>query len=140
MHLVISGQDLRELEVGAFDGERLVAHERIQTSPEGYLAAIDRALHQWCLGDSLTGVIVVTGPGSFTASRVSTTIANAIAFTRSLPIVALQNPKRLALADLLFGVKLQPRASVDPSYDRPPNITAPRGDNRADSSNAEMLQ
>ena len=62
--------------------------EQIDSSPEGYLHALDTKLQEWDIDQStLSGLIVVTGPGSFTASRVSTTIANSIAFTQSIPVV-----------------------------------------------------
>ena len=101
--------------------------------PEKYLHSLDETLKEWGVIDKqeFEGVIVVTGPGSFTASRVSTTIANGFAFTRSIPVIGLSNPNHLDLESLLSlndevntGVHF-----VIPTYNRPPSITVANHEN-----------
>lgn len=79
--LLISGQDIRELSLGLVRDGRLVGDVVVPASPERYLSAIAATLAGWNVrAEDLDALAVVTGPGSFTSSRVSTTIANAIAF------------------------------------------------------------
>ena len=114
---------------GIVEKGRLTKQKQCVSSfPEDYLRLLNDTLGEWGMKDNeqpFEGVIVVTGPGSFTASRVSTTIANGFAFTRSIPIIGLSNPDLLDLASL---VSLISSVNVEtdfviPTYNRPPNIT-----------------
>lgn len=108
----------------------------IETQPEGYLQALDQTLKQWKLSVAdLTEILVVSGPGSFTASRVSTTLANGLAFARGIPIRGIDNPEYLPLKDLLLRTVSSQQMNVLPTYDRPPEITQEKkrnGDNEPD--------
>ena len=129
MMLLIAAQDIGELTVGLI--ERPPAHPRIltlPTNPEGYLAAIDETLKEWKTSlDDLEGIVVVTGPGSFTASRVSTTIAKGLSCSKKIPLYAVANEGRLdarALVDTIdWSCPLAPSTFAVPLYDRPPQIT-----------------
>lgn len=71
---------------------------------------------------SLEGIVVFTGEGSFTGLRIGTTVANAIAYSNNIPIVAASG------ADWLEdGVKnlknAEPGKLVAPVYHSEPNIT-----------------
>ncbi|NQV89802.1 hypothetical protein HQ487_00170 [Candidatus Uhrbacteria bacterium] len=124
MYLLIASQDIHSLTLGLSEGMEIQFEVTLVESPEGFLSALNRFLHEQSVNlEQLKGVIVVTGPGSFTASRISTTIANGIAFTQSIPIFGLENPDRLDLAQLLAGRTFEGGASVNSSYDRPPLIT-----------------
>ncbi|MBI5793472.1 hypothetical protein HZA87_00065 [Candidatus Uhrbacteria bacterium] len=128
MELAILAQNMDSLTLAIVENHKIVRERVACILPEQYLKTIHETMHRWevPLGE-LTGVLVVTGPGSFTASRVSTTIANAIAFARSLPIRGIENPKRLSLKELLYSMPIQdPAAFALPTYNRPPNITKPR--------------
>jgi len=70
----------------------------------------------------LNGIVVFSGSGSFTGLRIGTTVANALAYSLSIPVV------KTAGADWLSGVgsalaKAQLGQFVQPDYDRAPNIT-----------------
>lgn len=73
----------------------------------------------------LTGLVVFTGAGSFTGLRIGTTVANALAYSNEVPIVAGEGEDWLA-----DGLKKLPDAKLEkyviPTYDREPNITKPR--------------
>lgn len=128
MFLVICAQDLHIISFGMFAEGRLIKQKRFDVSvPENYLALLDETLKEWEFPKNqlFEGVIVVTGPGAFTASRVSTTIANGFAFTQSIPVIGFSNPKFLDLESLLslnsdvnMGIQF-----VIPTYNRSPNIT-----------------
>lgn len=135
MQLLIVAQDIASISLGLVEDRRVVKERTIATNPEGYLGALHETLQQWnFVPDQIEKIFVVTGPGSFTASRVSTTIANVLAFTQNIPIVALENPGHLSLKEL--DLSTQQRVSyANPTYDRPPEITVgkkDRGDNADD--------
>ena len=127
MVLVMMGQDIRELSVALSRDGRVAESKTLAASPESYLRDVATALSDWGVTlDDLNAVAVVTGPGSFTSSRVSVTIANAIAFAKGIPVIGIPNPERLDIVALTVPANLPPadRFAV-PVYDRPPHITAP---------------
>lgn len=136
MKLVIAAQDIASITFGLSDGGHIKQEKTVQTSPEGYLAALDQVLKDWSVTPAdIETLIVVTGPGSFTASRVSTTLANGLGFAWGVPVVGMENPEHLPLRSLDLST-LEPAIShVMPTYDRPPEITVSkktRGDNTSD--------
>ena len=125
--LVIAGQDIRELSVGLSRDGAVVESRTIVASPETYLRDVARALDDWKTTlDDLNAVAVVTGPGSFTSSRVSVMIANGIAFAKGIPVVGIPNVERADFATLTIPTILPPIDQFAvPIYDRPPHITSP---------------
>jgi len=130
MFLFFSAQDISSIEVGLLDAEgRLLAFRKTETTPEKYLATISGFLaEQQVFAEVLEKIIVVSGPGAFTASRLTVTIANALSFAKNIPVVGVENPKRRGGEDLIqkFGkdwVRTTSAGFVNPTYDRPPNIT-----------------
>ncbi|MBI4435717.1 hypothetical protein HY630_03530 [Candidatus Uhrbacteria bacterium] len=136
MKLVICAQDIRAISFGLVGEKGIQREETVETQPEGYLAALDQTLAQWNVVPSdLRGIIVVTGPGSFTASRVSTTIANGLAYTLVIPVVGIENKDHVSMRDLPLQDLPVGSGHTLSSYDRPPEITTSRkrnGDNARD--------
>jgi hypothetical protein len=126
--LLVCGQDIRSLSLGLVVDGRLERESLAAVPPERYLACVAETLAEWNTDVSdLGAVAVVSGPGSFTSSRVSTTIANAIAFARNIPVVAVENPERGDMRSLVAAIDLSVapvsgRFAV-PVYDRPPHVT-----------------
>lgn len=126
--LVISGQDIHELVLGLIQEKSLEKQKAVQTNPEGYLRVIDETLKEWevAIAD-IDAVVVVSGPGSFTASRVSVTIANALKFALALPLYVVENIERASLSELISKIDwekpLSSSSFAKPIYDRPPHIT-----------------
>jgi hypothetical protein len=130
MILFLSAQDISCLEVGLLDGEgRLLSFQEFIARPEDYLAAIANFL----LGHSvniidLKKVVVVSGPGSFTSTRIIVTIANTLSFANNLPVIGIVNTSRKNSKELLgelnsVWLKEKGRGFVSPVYDRTPLIT-----------------
>ena len=73
----------------------------------------------------LTGLIVFSGPGSFTSLRIGHTVANALADTLAVPVVGARGDDWLAQ-----GLKALPHARpgqpVLPYYGGEANITRPK--------------
>lgn len=128
MRLFLLAQDIGELEIGLEEEGKLAKITRVKAAPEQHLFEIDKQLKDWnCSLESIKGVYVVTGPGSFTASRVSITIANAIAFSQGIPVFPIQNDQRHSLADLHDAVNhSEGQSFAIPHYDRDPHITKPK--------------
>lgn len=129
MELAILAQDIGSLSLALLEDQSIHKECNLYGSPEHYLTLIDETLCDWGITlHQLSGVIVVTGPGSFTASRVSTTIANALAFALSIPVHGIENPHSLPLENLVASAFMSAKAVpfVLPSYNRPAHITQPR--------------
>lgn len=126
--LVICGQDIRSLSLGLVHDGALAHDLVVAATPETYLSTVASALAEWkvSLAD-LDAVVAVTGPGSFTSSRVSTVIANAVAFARGIPVYAVPNVERHNLRELVAAIDFSAPPALDrfaiPTYDRPPHIT-----------------
>jgi tRNA threonylcarbamoyladenosine biosynthesis protein TsaB len=75
--------------------------------------------------DQLGGLIVFTGPGSFTGLRIGATVANTVAYVKDLPIVGAHGDAWLAqgLRRLVNG---EDDTQVIPQYGAEPNITKPK--------------
>ncbi len=75
--------------------------------------------------EDLTGIGIFTGEGSFTGLRIGTTVANALAYSLSIPIVsgAGEDWQNDVVQKLMSG---QNEHIVVPRYDRPANITKPQ--------------
>lgn len=135
MKLVVSAQDIAFVTVGLVDKGEL-KEQTIKTPPEGYLAALDKVLKDWSVApQNLDAVIVVSGPGSFTASRVSTTMANGLGFAWNIPVIGIENPHHLLLKNLDLSAIEASMSYVMPTYDRSPESTVSkkmRGDNEGD--------
>lgn len=76
--------------------------------------------------ENLSGIIVFSGSGSFTGLRIGATVANALAYSHNIPVVAGKDDDWLAQGiDNLSTAN--PGEYVIPTYDREPNITKPKG-------------
>ncbi|GEM_PF-1048842 len=133
MILLIAAQDIRFITLGLVHAGALVREQEETAPPERYLEAVDRTLIAWKIEPhTLKAIAVVVGPGAFTSSRVSTVIANSIAFAAGIPVIALENPQRLPLSSLV-SLSIQaipptndggnPQSFAQPVYNRPPNST-----------------
>ncbi len=75
--------------------------------------------------EKIVGIIVFSGSGSFTGLRIGATVANALAYSHTIPVVAAGGDDWLnAGAQKLSQTK--PGEYVIPTYDREPNITKPK--------------
>mgnify|MGYP001609649480 CR=1 FL=1 len=126
MELAILAQNIHTLSLALVEDCQVKKMVEVPVPPEQYLSAIDQTLREWGAElKELSKVVVVTGPGSFTASRVSTTIANTIGFVQGISVAGIENPGNLSLGELLSSGRVN-QDSVPftlPTYSRPPNIT-----------------
>lgn len=101
--------DKPESELGLFDDQTKLdyevwqAHRQLGTTIhlkiDELLNRNGKALHD------LQGIVCFKGPGSFTGLRIGLTVANALAYALSVPIVSKVDPQWLeaGISDLLAG-------------------------------------
>ena len=118
--------DKPEAEIGLYDGYEKLAYETWHAHRE-----LSITLHQKILEllagqnaglEKLEGVICFAGPGSFTGLRIGLSVANALAYGLSVPIVAQKGDQWITegVARLLQG---QQDTLALPEYGAPVHIT-----------------
>ncbi len=127
MYLLICSQDIRQVTLALYDGKNIVQSKVFFVAPEEHLQCLDAVLSEWnVVMADMQGIVVVTGPGSFTASRVSVTLANAIALAQQIPVWGVANVDEMTLDELVGTVSFEcspTEAFVHPFYNRPAMVT-----------------
>jgi tRNA threonylcarbamoyladenosine biosynthesis protein TsaB len=101
--------DKPEAEVGVFDGETKLHYMTWQAHrslAETIHTKIEEILNKSSISlNDVQGIVAFQGPGSFTGLRIGLSVANALAYSLYVPVVAKQDPKWLeeGIADLLAG-------------------------------------
>ncbi len=124
--LLIRAQDIHFFEIGLGQGNFLLQQKREELSPEHLLSGIVQALEQWQVSQKqLNHIVIVTGPGSCTASRVSVTIANTFAYAHHLPLTAIEaNPQESFFQVWTRSFAEKTQTSASPTYTEKPHITS----------------
>ncbi len=89
-------------------------------------AKIEKILNESSISyDEVDAILVFKGPGSFTGLRISASVANALAYSLDVPIIAKASSNWLqhGIDDLLAGKN--DKVAV-PEYGSPAHITQPR--------------
>ena len=76
--------------------------------------------------EGIKGIIMHTGEGSFTGLRIGTTVANAMAYSLSIPIAAAKGGEWIKSGLVAIG-SAKVGDLVVPEYNAEPNITKPKG-------------
>ncbi len=109
---------------------KILAHRQVTVTWHGSdqaLALVDRLLQSH--RQPLKRVIVVRGPGPFTAVRTGIIIANTLSYARNIPVVG--STSAIPLTDqrvLALTARPAPKTHrlVRPFYGKAPNITKPK--------------
>lgn len=121
--------DKPEAEIGLYDDQKQLAYEvwmahralaeTLHSKIEALLASQQKS---WT---DIQGIACYQGPGSFTGLRIGLTVANALAYSYQLPVVAVQDPQWLetAIGRLLQGERDE---LALPYYGADAHITLPR--------------
>lgn len=112
---------------------RKILAERTKTiewySSDQALACVDSTLQSIKKSlSNVTGIIVVRGPGSFTAVRTGIIIANTLGQLLDIPVSGIVTNKPLTSSEVLrqASVPGQKKTAVKPWYGKKPNISKPR--------------
>lgn len=101
--------DKPEAEVGLFKGETKIDYiiwQADRSLAETIHTRIEEILNKSSISlKDIKGIVTFQGPGSFTGLRIGLSVANALAYGLTVPVVARQDPKWLeqGIADLLAG-------------------------------------
>jgi tRNA threonylcarbamoyladenosine biosynthesis protein TsaB len=91
--------DKPDAEIGLYDGQTQLVYETWQAHrqlAETLHGKIETLLKDQQLKlEDISGIACFEGPGSFTGLRIGLTVANALAYSYQLPVVATQDPEWL---------------------------------------------
>lgn len=121
--------DKPESEIGLFDGREKLAYETWQAHRQ-LAETIHKKIQELLAGNSkelegITGIVVYEGPGSFTGLRIGMSVANALAYSLDVPIVAFGGDDWLTQG--IEALASSPsKTPVSPEYGSAANVTKPR--------------
>ena len=129
MLIITIRTDKPEAELGLYeDGTQLkyetwLAHRELAETIHIKLDELLKSRHKEL--KDIAGIVVFRGPGSFTGLRIGITVANALAYSLGIPIVAAADPNWLE-----NGIKALQNGHNDktalPEYGADPHITVQR--------------
>lgn len=121
--------DSPQAEIGLFDGTEKVnlkswqAHRQLA---ETLHSAIDEVLSGANkLPSDITGIVIFEGPGSFTGLRIGMSVANALAYSLKVPIIASSGGNWLQIG-LTKITQSHIGSYAKPAYGATANITSPK--------------
>ncbi|HUP26582.1 MAG TPA: tRNA (adenosine(37)-N6)-threonylcarbamoyltransferase complex dimerization subunit type 1 TsaB [Candidatus Limnocylindrales bacterium] len=95
--------------------------ETIHLQTEGLLSSAGKKLQD------ISGIIVFSGPGSFTGLRIGISMANALAYALGVPIVGSTDKNWVKAGHKLLNFTGQQKSGyVMPHYGAPAHLTLPR--------------
>lgn len=131
MKLIIDTTNKEIINLALADDECVLFSKNISAKfeqEEKLLSSIEKLLLENKLDQKkLSGIIVVVGPGGFSALRIGLAVANTLAFALDIPIVGLKKSEFNGLNSLLQqGISklknYQGKKIIEPYYDKEPNI------------------
>jgi tRNA threonylcarbamoyladenosine biosynthesis protein TsaB len=129
MIILILRTDKPDAEIGLYDGEGQLAYEvwqahrqlaeTIHKKLSNLLNKVNKSLNE------VEGIVCFKGPGSFTGLRIGLTVANALAYSQTIPVVARTGPNWLehGIKDMLNGINDN---IALPEYGAEANTTKPK--------------
>ncbi len=120
--------DSPEAEIGLYEDNKQIAYETWQAHrklAETIHQKIDKLLKSNGKNlDSIQGIVIFKGPGSFTGLRIGLSVANALAYSLNIPIVAAEGDWiESGIKQLLAG---KSDKVALPEYGSPVHTTTPR--------------
>lgn len=132
MTLVLQTNVLGHLSVWIVSRDAIIVRATMTVAWHGsdwMLRLVDQVLRKGQLSMSdMHSVIVVRGPGPFTAVRTGLLIANIISVMQRIPVSGVVRRQQLSAADVVQMARKPNtlRAIVRPWYGKMPNITKPK--------------
>ena len=132
MILFINAADGKNIFIALAQGDSVIINKTVQAQykqAEKLLPEIDKLLRLSKKKlNQLKGIVVVTGPGPFTALRIGIITANTLSWALKIPIVGLKLTEFDDNTDLITkgAIKFKKSSSkniIMPFYGKEPNIT-----------------
>lgn len=118
--------DKPEAELGLFDNEQQLAYEtwyaHRELSMTLHTKILELLTHQDKDLQDVDGIVCFAGPGSFTGLRIGLTVANTLAYSLSIPIVASKG-EQWATEGCHRLLEGETETIALPEYGAPVNIT-----------------
>ncbi len=137
MYLFINNIDLNKVVLGLGQTKKpfdFLNLPNFQNKNDRILSGIDRLLKKNKKNlNSLKGIIVVNGPGSFAGIRVGLSVANTLAWVLNIPAIGVnlsqeKDSQELVKTGIRKLLKIKNQKSVMPFYGKEPNITKAKQD------------
>src|SRR3989338_5950478 len=126
MFLLINPSQKDEIHLFLFDEEKRV--DKTFSGPNRELLfCIDKFLREQKLTkEDVAGIMVVVGAGSFTSTRIAAVVANAFAYVRHTPVLAISEEQVDNAQALIPELLAQPKGQyVSATYSGAPHVTLP---------------
>ncbi|MBU1146694.1 hypothetical protein KKD80_04125 [Patescibacteria group bacterium] len=129
--LAINTAAEEESAVFLFDGVK-ITKEKIGSQKDKLLNSVDKILRKRKIAaEDIGGVLVVSGPGAFTAVRQGVVLANTFGYLLGVPVLGLKREEFKDEKEFLklgYGkmIKAKKGRIVLPTYGKEPNITKPK--------------
>lgn len=121
--------DKPEAELYLYDNEKMLDETKWQAHlklAETLNSKIDEILNKSSISyKDLDGIAIYKGPGSFTGLRIGMSVANALAYSQAIPIVARGTNSWLAEAIQALKAGRSDKVAA-PEYGAPAHITKPK--------------
>ena len=121
--------DRPEAEVGLYDGQKQLAYEKWPAHRElsdTIHKKINEILDLLSISlEEVQGIVVFKGPGSFTGLRIGLSVANGLAYSLNIPVVAAAGPDWLKVGLKSFLEEKNDIIAL-PEYGSPANVSKPR--------------
>ncbi|MGH7142469.1 MAG: hypothetical protein ACREF5_03340 [Candidatus Saccharimonadales bacterium] len=121
--------DKPEAEIGLFDNDHQLGYE-VWLAHRELSSTIHTKLHSLLKSygktiNDIEGIVAYEGPGSFTGLRIGLSLANALAYSLTIPIVAGRGKNWLKIGRTRL-LKEENDDTVLPKYGAPVHITKPK--------------
>lgn len=88
MNILLIKTDQEKAQLALFNDHKL--NKKLSWQADRRLAStLNLKINEIALGQSLDGLVVFTGPGSFTGLRIGLSVANAMAYALEIPIIGV---------------------------------------------------
>lgn len=131
MILIINTADQKEVFIGLADKGELAVQKKFQAQyrqAEKLLLEVDKLIQKQGIKlEKLKSIVVVSGPGPFTALRIGVVTANTLAWALKIPVAGVKLAEFDNIGELIKISEKKIKqakvgAIVEPAYGKEPNI------------------
>jgi len=124
MFLLLDLSQYNLIHLAWFD-EKTIEHKNYEGQNNELLFCIDQFLiNQNSKKEDVKGIMVVIGAGTFTNTRIATTVANSFAYASKIPLLAISLAEAEDVQKLIPKLLVTPKGQyISATYSGEPNIT-----------------